>query len=274
MTERKTILITGASSGIGHAAALLFQKKDWNVVATMRSPEKETTLTKRENVLCAALDVTKPETISTAIEQAITRFGGIDVLVNNAGYGLVGPFENSAEDHVRKQFDTNVLGSMSVIRAILPYFRQKKSGTIINVTSMGGLLTFPFYSVYHATKWAMEGFSESLQFELRPWNIHVKMIEPGAIATEFYGRSLDVAKKPESTEYDTMANAAIARMNNFGNRGVAPERVANVMFKAANDTSWKQRYRANSVPILTVRRLLPTRLFNSLVRMVIMRRQG
>lgn len=274
MTKHPTVFITGASSGIGRAAAMLFQQHGWNVAATMRSPEKETTLNTLERVRCYAVDVTKPNTINTAIQQTIGDFGGIDVIVNNAGYGLVGPFEHTTEESVRRQLETNVIGSMNVIRAVLPHLREKRAGTIINITSMGGLITFPYYSVYHATKWAMEGFSESLQFELQPFNIHVKMVEPGAIATSFYTRSLDVAQSHAPTDYDRMANGAIERMNTFGNRGSSPESVAEVILRAARDKSWKQRYPAsgNSRAILALRKALPTRLFSALMRANIMRK--
>jgi NADP-dependent 3-hydroxy acid dehydrogenase YdfG len=191
----KTVLITGASTGIGKATAQLFQQQGWNVVATMRSPEKSPELSDLPNVLCLPLDVTKADTIQAAIDRAIAEFGTIDVLINNAGYALIGAFEACDMADIRGQFETNVFGLMEVTRAILPHFRLRQQGILVNVASMGGRVAFPIYSPYHATKWAVDGFSESLQYELRQFNIKVKIIEPGAIKTDFYSRSISVAKK-------------------------------------------------------------------------------
>jgi NAD(P)-dependent dehydrogenase (short-subunit alcohol dehydrogenase family) len=268
ISNNRTIFITGASSGIGRASALLFQKKGWNVIATMRSPEKETTLNTLDRVLCTRLDVTDDASISAAVAAGSEKFTRIDVVLNNAGYGLTGPFEATTPETVRKQFDTNVFGSMNVIRALLPHFRANANGTILNVTSMGGRIALPLYSVYHATKWAMEGFSESLQYELQPFNIRVKMIEPGAIATQFYDRSLSIAKREGVTAYDTMVANTLERMNASGRRGASPDAVATVIYRAATDGSWKQRYPAagNARAILWTRKLLPDWLFSAMLR--------
>ncbi len=181
----KTVLITGSSSGIGKATVLRFQQAGWNVAATMRSPEKEAELGKLEGIALVRLDVTSEDSIAAAIGETIQRFGAIDVVVNNAGYGLVGPFEASTPEQVRRQFETNVFGLMNVVRAVLPHIRERRAGVIVNVASMGGRITFPLYSPYHGTKWAVEGFSEGLQFELEQFGIRVKIIEPGAIKTDF-----------------------------------------------------------------------------------------
>jgi NADP-dependent 3-hydroxy acid dehydrogenase YdfG len=132
-SPRSTVLITGASSGIGKAAALLFRERGWNVVATMRSPEKAPDLHGLERLFCTRLDVTEPASIEAAIAQAIEQFGAIDTVVNNAGYGLMGPFEACELDQIRRQFETNVFGLMAVSQAVLPHFRARKSGTLINI---------------------------------------------------------------------------------------------------------------------------------------------
>ena len=265
---KKTILITGASTGIGKETALYFAEKGWNVAATMRTPEKENGFSKFPDIKVFKLDVSKEESIQKAISDAIAAFGTIDVLYNNAGYALVGSFEAMNDEQIKRQFDTNVFGVMNVTRAILPIFRMQKGGVIINTTSMGGLLTFPLYSVYHSTKWALEGFMESLQFELRQFNIKVKNIEPGAIKTDFYDRSLDFVTKPGLKVYDSYVNAAHPNMLKAGETAPGPLVVAKKVFEAATDNSYKLRYPVggNGPMLVFLRWLLPLTMFSSMVR--------
>src|SRR5215469_12840168 len=161
----KTLFITGASTGIGRAAALFFRDKGWNVAATMRNPADHSGLAS-STVRTIPLDVTKSVTIRPALDQALQAFGSIDVLVNNAGYGAFGPLEAASDEQIERQFATNVTGLMAVTREFLPHFRERSSGVVINISSVGGRATFPLSSLYHATKWAVEGFSEALNFEL------------------------------------------------------------------------------------------------------------
>ena len=267
----KTVLITGSSSGIGRASALYFQERGWNVVATMRTPEKAGDWARQGGITPARLDVLDSDSIRHAIAETIGEFGRIDAVVNNAGYGLVGPFEASTDEQIRRQFDTNVFGLMNVCREIIPHFRRQNSGCIINVASMGGRITFPLYSLYHGTKWAVEGFSESLQFELRPFNIRVKIIEPGPIKTDFYDRSMDLMSRPDLTAYDEFVNRAMPNMQKAGENAPGPELVAKVIYRAATDNSWRLRYQANSAPILLLRRLIPEGLFHTLMRKAIVK---
>jgi NAD(P)-dependent dehydrogenase (short-subunit alcohol dehydrogenase family) len=264
----KTVLITGASTGIGKSVAQLFQQQGWNVVATMRSPDQNAELAQLPNVLCLALDVTKVETIQTTIDQAIAKFGAIDVVVNNAGYALIGAFEACDMADIRGQFETNVFGLMEVTRAILPHFRQRQQGVIVNVASVGGRVAFPIYSPYHATKWAVDGFSESLQYELRQFNIKVKIIEPGPIKTDFYSRSITVAKKAGLTAYDEYVQKTLPQMDRAGADGSPPEVTARIIYQAATDGSWKLRYPAggNASLLLGLRKLLPDAWFTGLMR--------
>jgi NAD(P)-dependent dehydrogenase (short-subunit alcohol dehydrogenase family) len=262
----KTVLITGSSTGIGEATARHFQAQGWNVAATMRTPEKAGEWARRERTLALRLDVTKPTTIRDAVGQALGRFGAIDVLVNNAGYGLVGPFEASTPEQVDRQLATNVTGLMNVTREVLPHFRERRDGVLINVSSMGGRLTFPLYSIYHATKWAVDGFSEALVYELEPFNIRVKIVEPGPIKTDFYDRSMDLMKKPELTAYDAFVAKAMPNMQKAGETAPGPEMVAKVIYRAATDGSRRLRYPANSAMILWLRRLLPVRTFMGIVK--------
>ncbi len=202
----KTVFITGASSGIGKETAIYFHNKGWNVVATMRKPEQENQLINLKNVTCLYLDVLDEQSIKEAVFVAINSFGKIDVLINNAGYSALGVFESASNDQIKRQFDTNVFGLMNVTREILPHFRENKSGTVVNIASVAGRMGFPLFSLYNGTKWAVEGFSEALYYELKKLGIKVKIIEPGPIKTDFYGRSMDITKKDNLTDYNEIVD--------------------------------------------------------------------
>ncbi|HOS47988.1 MAG TPA: SDR family oxidoreductase [Bacteroidia bacterium] len=264
---KKTIVITGASSGIGKSIALLFAAKGWNVAATMRNPSKTNDFQSIPSIKTYALDVTSESSIQSAFASIMNDFSRIDVVVNNAGYGATGIFEKSTDEQVRLQFDTNVFGLMNVTREALRYFRNAKNGTIINITSMGGLITFPFYSVYHGTKWAVVGFSESLAFELRHLNIKVKCVEPGAIKTDFYDRSMDLFKNPSITDYDRYEEVVYKNTQQAGQNAPGPEVVALTVYKAATDNSNKLRYPVGGLSpiLLMLRKLLPLSWFTKIV---------
>lgn len=266
MSDQKTIFVTGASSGIGKATVEYFAANGWRVAATMRTPEKHSSLAQSDgSVRLFRLDVTNSASVAAAVEQAVAAFGNIDVLVNNAGYGLVGPFEAMQEAQIRRQLDTNLIGLMNVTRAVLPHFRANRAGTIINVASVGGRLTFPLYSVYHATKWAVEGFSEALTYELAGHGIRVKIIEPGPIKTEFYNRSMDIAKKPGLAAYDALVARVFPRMQLAGASAPGPEIVAESIWRAATDGSSRLRYKPNGAALLALRRLVPDRVYRALI---------
>ena len=267
----KVILITGSSSGIGKETVKLFQAKNWKVAATMRAPEKAKDLQRIVDVECIRLDVTDIDSIKTAINATLDKFGRIDAVVNNAGYGLVGAFEAASQEQIEKQFQTNVFGVMNVCREILPYFREQKRGIIVNVASVGGRITFPFYSLYHATKWAVEGFSESLQYELEQFNIRVKIIEPGPIKTDFYDRSQDVTRKEGLTAYDYMLDKAVENMQKAGAEAPDGSIVAQTIYQAVTDNSKKLRYPVNTKGMLTARRFLPDSLFSKVIKSVILK---
>lgn len=268
-----TIFITGSSSGIGRASVEYFSDKGWQVAASMRNPEKEDVLNNLKNVRLYKLDVTDEQSIKSAIELAIGDFGGIDVLVNNAGYGAIGAFEAATKEQVEKQFNTNVFGLMNVTREILPHFRRQHRGTIINVASVGGRMTFPLYSLYHGTKWAVEGFSESLNFELKQFGIRVKIIEPGPIKTDFYNRSQDLIKKPGLVAYDKYSSMVLPQMQKAGKNAQGPEIVAHLIYKAATDNNNRIRYAvgAGAPFLLFIRRILPETWFMAIIRKVLER---
>ena len=240
----QTVFITGASTGIGRAAVHLFRDKGWNVAATMRDPSAHSDLAS-DRVKLLALDVTDSKTIQAAAGQALQTFGNVDVLVNNAGYGAFGPFEAASDEQIERQYATNVTGLMIVTRAFLPHMRERGSGVVVNISSVGGVATFPLYSLYHGTKWAVEGFSESLNFELNPFGIRVKLVEPGAIKTDFVTRSLDVLQKEGLRAYDDFVNR-VREAWNAARQLSSPEMVAEVIFQAATDGTPQLRYIAGA----------------------------
>ncbi|MBO0951439.1 SDR family oxidoreductase [Fibrella forsythiae] len=237
----KGIIITGASSGIGKAAAIVFARRGWQVAATMRHPEKETELTQYPGVRLYALDVTRPSSIEQAIKQVLQDFSQIDVLLNNAGYGLVGPLETASEEKIMEQFQTNLFGAMRMIKALTPHFREAGGGTIINVTSIGGLVGLPFNAIYHATKFGLDGLSESLNYELSPFNIRVKVVAPGGVVTDFATRSLKQTTDGASV-YDESLQKVFAAFARRGGNYSTGEQIAEVIYGAATDGTDKLRY--------------------------------
>ena len=252
---KKTIFITGASSGIGKETAKLFNAKGWNVIATMRNPENETELTKLQNVFVTRLDVLDLESIQNAVGEGIQKFGKIDVLLNNAGYGAYGPLESFSREKIARQFNTNVIGLLDTIKALLPHFRQNKSGIIINISSIGGRVAFPLGALYHGTKFAVEGISEALYYEVGQFGGQVKIVEPGAIATDFAGRSFDFNNDETMTEYQGTVAKLFAVMSTMLANVSSASVVADVIFEASTDGKNQLRYTAGEdAKILMARR--------------------
>lgn len=239
-----TILITGASSGIGKAAALKFAREGWNVIATMRKPENQPELSAFDNVLVTRLDVQQPDSITGALATGTARFGRIDAVVNNAGYGQFGIFEAVTPEQIQQQFDVNVFGVMNVTRAILPHFRQHKSGLFLNISSGAGQFTLPMISLYAASKFALEGFSESLFYELSALNIGVKIIEPGGTETNFSAvTSQQQAKATDLADYHNFTQAADKMFAGMvSSRLATADAVAETIYAAATDGTDTLRY--------------------------------
>lgn len=258
-----TILITGSSTGIGRATAKLFQSNGWNVIATMRTPENETELTEMDNVLVTRLDVTAADSIEAAVNAGIEKFGSIDVLLNNAGYGAYGPLEAFSMEKIRRQFDTNVIGLLETTKAVLPHFRGNKAGTIINISSIGGQMTFPLGALYHGTKFAVEGISEALHFELEAIGVKMKIVEPGIINTDFGGRSFDFTNDESMEEYQGVVQKLFGGWAASEFPGSAPEVVADVIYGAVTDGTNTLRYRAgaDAVELLNNRKALDDETF-------------
>lgn len=238
-----TILITGTSSGIGKATAVRFHSEGWNVIATMRDTSASD-LADLDNVLVTRLDVTDSASITAAVTAGIEHFGAIDVLLNNAGYGAYGPLEAFSTDRIRRQFDTNVIGLLEVTQAVLPHMRRRRTGTIVNISSIGGQITFPLGTLYHGTKFAVEGLSEALHYELEPLGIRVRIVEPGMIKTDFGGRSFDFAMDSRLTDYATSVEAMGRLFGRLASNPSSPEVVADVIWQAANAPGAQLRFRA------------------------------
>lgn len=262
----KTVFITGASSGIGKDTALAFAKNDWNVIATMRKPENETELKKFKNVKVFRCDVTDADSIKKSISDGLSAFDQIDVLVNNAGFYTIGVLEAATNEQIKRQLDTNLLGLINMTKEILPYFRKQKSGMIINISSVAGRTTVPLQSLYHATKWGVEGFSESLQYEVRPFKIKVKIVEPGVIKTDFYGRSMTMMDDKSLNEYQDYSKRVTSNLVKNGNDGSDPAKVADLILKVASSNNDKMRYTVGkSKSIVTLKTLLPNRVYQRLI---------
>lgn len=198
-----TVLITGTSSGLGQQAALHFAEQGWNVAATMRTPDRDEALRDRENIALIPLDVTDPASARAGVEAAIARFGAIDAVVNNAGVGAYGPLELASEETIDWQYAVNVRGPINVIRAILPHFRARRDGVIVNVSSFMGVTTaVPTGSLYNMSKFALEGLIEGLSYELRPLGIRLRLVEPGGFKGNRFGENMVFSTSSEIADYD------------------------------------------------------------------------
>jgi NAD(P)-dependent dehydrogenase (short-subunit alcohol dehydrogenase family) len=265
----RTVFITGTSTGIGRAAVRHFQAEGWNVVATMRAPQDGTELAALPRVLVTRLDVTESASIEAAVNEAVSAFGSIDVLVNNAGFGAYGPLEVTGMDVVRRQFDTNVVGLIEVTKAMLPIMRAQGRGIVINISSVGGRMTFPLGSLYHGSKFAVEGFSEALVFELAPLGIAVKLIEPGLVETDFAGRSFVLTVDPDGGPYQATVQSVLTAFGAVQAQGGGTAGdVAAVIYQAATDDSDRLRYVCgdDAVATLTARRSMEDADFLDMMR--------
>lgn len=240
----KTIFITGTSSGLGKAAVRLFHNHGWNVIATMRYTEKGKDFSDLERVTVLPLDITDTAQINATVSQAIA-LGEVDVVLNNAAYGIIGPLESVTDEELKKQVDTNLLGAIRITQAFIPHFRSKKSGMFVNITSIAGLVTFPFDSIYHTVKWGLEAFSEGLSYELAPWGISVKTVAPGFIRSAF-GANMVVASTEPYQELLDKYMGVVAGMTDPTTSGLTPEQVAAVVYDAVTDGKNQVHYTAGA----------------------------
>ena len=258
---KKTTLITGCSSGLGRATAYQFAQEGWNVIATMRDVVHGADLARLDNVQVATLDVQDPNSIEAAIAGGIDRFGAIDAIVNNAGFGLFGTFEGASNEQIAEQFGVNVFGVMNVTRAILPHFRQKRAGVIVNISSLGGAVGMPLLSLYCASKFAIEGFSETLAYELAPLGITVKVVELGVVPdTKFNAKSVGLLERSDNhPDYESYVSGGARFFAKFQSQAVAnSSQVARQIVACTNDAGSQLRYVVTEdiVPLLALRREL------------------
>ena len=240
----QTVFITGCSSGVGKSAARHFAAQGWNVVATMRRPDPELANEYPGHILVQPLDVADPSSIEAALGAAAERFGGIDVVVNNAGITILSIFEATPDAAARQVFETNVFGVMNVIRAALPKLRARGGGTIINITSGVGIAAMPLLSLYVASKQAVEGLSESLAYELESQNIRVKLVESGAIrTTNFTASGMALSQQaPVPDGYRDYFDHALKAMIDYPFASTEEQAVVEIVYRAATDSSPRLRY--------------------------------
>lgn len=262
----KTVFITGTSSGIGQATAKLFSTRGWNVAATARDPLQLPTETATGQIVLR-LEVNDENTIASAVAETLKQFGSIDVLVNNAGYGLFGPLEAITTEQLTRQLQTNVVGVAAVIRHVLPSMRQHRRGVIINVSSVAGRIAVPFQSAYHASKFALEGLSESLRFELEPHGIRVKIVEPAHFKTGFVMRSQWV----KHSAYEPYLNYVLNHVSEADRRAPSCEPVAEAIFRAATDGSNRLRYPVHGTLFRLCHATMPDSIWQRLLRTSIYR---
>lgn len=265
----QTAFITGSSTGIGRATAERFQAAGWNVVATMRSPGDGAALAALPNTIVTRLDVTDSGSIERAVAEATGAFGGIDVLVNNAGFGAYGPLEATDMEVIRRQFDTNVIGLLEVTKAVLPRMREGGRGVIVNISSVGGKMTFPLGSLYHGSKFAVEGLSEALVYELAPLGIRVKIVEPGFSDTDFAGRSFVLSIDPAGGAYQPTVEAVLTAFAALQTQELGTAAgVAEAIFGAATDGTAQLRYVVgdDAVATLGARGALDDEAFLDMIR--------
>jgi short-subunit dehydrogenase len=263
MFKQSVILITGASSGVGQATACLLSEKGYKVYGTSRNSINAESI---PNVEMLDLDVRFDDSVTTCVNDVLSRAGQIDALINNAGHELAGASEEISLDEAKAQFELNFFGAIRMVKAVLPSMRKQKHGRIINVSSLSGLTPIPFLGIYSASKFALEGYSEALRHEVKPFNIHVSLIEPAFLKTPMMKNRQLVAAQIK--DYDQWRERALNAIRNFENKAPGPEMVAETIFEVLGSDQPRLRYitgkQARS--IMRLRRFLPESLYEQGVR--------
>jgi NAD(P)-dependent dehydrogenase (short-subunit alcohol dehydrogenase family) len=275
MQERKNVaLVTGSSSGIGFETALLLSKSGFHTYASMRNLEKSKNITEIANteklpLQVVQLDVNDDRSVKDAIDKIVAEKERIDVLVNNAGYGLFGSLEDISIEEIKAQFETNFFGVIRVTQQVLPVMRKQKSGTIVNVSSVGGRIGVPILSAYQSTKFALEGLSESMLYELEPFRIRVVIIEPGFIRTNIINSSTSAKKAldPKSPYFSLMQKVENHFKSMMENESSPPEEVAKVILQAATSENPQLRYTVgdDADTIIQARMNMPDKEFRKMI---------
>lgn len=271
MTTKKVALVTGGSSGIGEATALKLQQAGYMTYAAARRVDRMEHL-KQAGIYPLSLDVTDEDSMQNAIQLILKQEGRIDVLINNAGYGSYGSVEDVPMSEARAQFEVNLFGAARLIQLVLPQMRKQHSGTIVNVTSMGGKIYTPLGAWYHATKFALEALSDCLRMEVEPFGINVVVIEPGGIKTEWGGIAAEKLKAVSGQgAYANQAKAVATSMTSESiSKLLSPSSlIANTIAKAVMARRPQTRYAVgfSAKPMIFMHRLLPNRWFDKVMRL-------
>jgi len=266
---QKTALVTGASSGIGEATARRLARLGFTVFGAARRVERMKALAD-DGVHVLSMDVTDDASMTAGVDTIVEKTGRIDVLVNNAGYGSYGALEDVPLDEARRQFEVNVFGAARLTQLVLPHMRAQRSGTIVNVTSMGGKIYTPLGGWYHGTKFALEAISDCLRLEVKPFGIHVVVVEPGGIATEWGGIAAEgLSATSGSGAYAAQAQAMVTMLTDPAStrRNSPPSVIADAIGTAATATKPKTRYVVGfgARPLIAARRILPDRAFDAVI---------
>jgi NAD(P)-dependent dehydrogenase (short-subunit alcohol dehydrogenase family) len=263
MPDQRVVLITGASSGVGQSTARLLSQTNFRVFGTSRNPGSAEIVPAVEMLL---LDVTADDSVRACVDAVFSRGGRLDVLINNAGHELAGALEELLPDEVRAQFETNFFGVVRMVNAVLPLMRQQKRGHIINVSSLSGLSPIPFLGIYSASKFALEGYTEALRHEVRPFNIHVSLTEAGFLKTPMMNHRQVGSNR--ITDYDAWRERALTAIRASEEKGPGPDLVAATLLEIISSTTPRLRYligqQAKSVARL--RRFLPAGMYERGVR--------
>jgi short-subunit dehydrogenase len=247
MKDKKTVLVTGCSSGIGYATCLVFARNNFTTYGSVRELSKaeriqEITNKEKLPLKIIRLDVNEDESIRIAIQKIISDSGRIDILINNAGYGMFGPIEEISIKEIKEQFETNFFGTIRLIKAIVPIMRKQRNGTIVNISSMVGRFGVPLNAAYVSSKFALEGLSESISFELDEFGIKVILVEPGVIQTDFF-QNLKIKGNDTKSPYYKLMDKRIAFLKAAMKNSVSSsDQVANTILHAVNSRDPDMRY--------------------------------
>lgn len=263
MPTQRVVLITGVSSGVGQATARLLAERNYTVFGTSRSPAGAAGI---PGVEMLSLDVRSDDSVRACVDTVLSRSGHVDVLINNAGYELAGALEELTLEEAKAQFETNFFGVVRMVNAVLPSMRRQKRGQIVNASSLSGLSAIPFLGIYSASKFALEGYTEALRHELKPFNIHVSMTEAGFLRTSMMNNR-QVGASP-TTEYDPWRQRALDAIRAQEDKGPGPEVVADTVLAIVSSRSPRLRYLVGSQArsVARLKRLLPAGMFEQGVR--------